>query len=186
MPLPSPSDLCWNVKFPPGQEWIEKTVRGAIETIWQRAQSTARAQFGDESLAVEIMEVAIQKAVNRLSTGAPVELGEACLVLSRFHAQEIRRRRYGNRKLVFLGSNAELPASPVQNQFSSVDSTIDLGVILHDIPLEVRLALLMRYSRTRWTEVAAILGTSEASIRVRCQRALKRIRQRLGVNEHGE
>ena len=186
MPLPSPSDLCWNVKFPPGQEWIEKAVRGAIETVWQRAQSTARVQFGDESLAVEIMEVAIQKAVNRLNNGAPLEPDEVSLVLSRFCAQEVRRRRNGNRKLVFLGSSAELPASPVQNQFSSVDSTIDLGVILHDIPLEVRLALLMRYSRTRWTEVAAILGTSEASIRVRCQRALKRIRQRLGVNQHGE
>ena len=157
-----------------------------LRSLAENSQSTARAQFGDESLAVEIMEVAIQKAVNRLSTGAPVEPGEACLVLSRFYAQEIRRRRYGNRKLVFLGSNAALPASPVQNHFSSVDSTIDLGVILHDIPLEVRLALLMRYSRTRWTEVAAILGTSEASIRVRCQRALKRIRQRLGVNEHGK
>ena len=186
MPLPSPSDLCWNVKFPPGQEWIEKTVRGAIETIWQRAQSTARAQFGDESLAVEITEVAIQKPVNRLNNGAPLEPGEASLVLSRLYAQEVRRRRNGNRKLVFLGSSAELPAKPVQNQFSSVDSSLDLEVILHGIPSEVRLALLMRYSRTRWTEVAAILGTSEASIRVRCQRALKRIRQRLGINEHGK
>jgi len=115
-----------------------------------------------------------------------VDPAEASLLLSRFYAQEARRRRSANRKLVFLGSSAEFPAKPVQNQFSSVDSSLDLEVILHDIPSEVRLAQLMRYSRTRWTEVAAILGTSEASIRVRCQRALKRIRQRLGGNEHGK
>lgn len=53
---------------------------------------------------------------------------EAGLLLSRFDAQEARRRRNANRKLVFLGSSAELPPNPVQNQFSSVDSSIDLEV----------------------------------------------------------
>ena len=186
MPLPSPSDLCWNVKFPPGQEWIERTVREALEANWQRAQSTARAYFGDEFLALEIMQLALQKTIDRLNKGAPVESNEVILLLSRFYAQEARRRRDANRELALLGPNAEVPSNPAQSQSSSVDSTIDLEVILHDLPPEVRLALLMRYSRTRWTEVAAILGTTESSIRVRSQQALKRIRQRLGDNEHGK
>jgi DNA-directed RNA polymerase specialized sigma24 family protein len=186
MPLSSPSNLCWNVIFPPEQEWIEKTLHVAIKTIWQRARNTARTQFGDESLAVEIMEVAIEKAINRLKEGPPVGSDEASLLLDRFYAQEARRRRKANRKLTFLGSSAELPSNPVQNPLAPVDSAIDLDVILQGTPPEVRLALLLRHSRARWSEVAEILGTSAASIRVRCQRALKKIRHRLGISEHGK
>lgn len=185
MPITSPSDLCWNVKFPSGQEWIESTVHAAIKRVWQRAQNTARSQFGDESLAVEMMEVAIEKLVRRLNEGSPADPAEAGHLLLRLYAQEIRRRRNANRKLVLLGSSAELPSAPVQNPFLHIDSALDLEVILHGTPSEVRLALLLRHSRTRWSEVAEILGTSEAGIRIRCQWALKKIRQRLGIGENG-
>jgi len=85
-----------------------------------------------------------------------------------------------------LGFNfVRLPSAPVQNPFLPVDSALDLEVILHGTPPEVRLALLLRHSRTRWSEVAEIVGTSEASIRVRCQRALKKIRRGLGIGENG-
>ena len=83
MPFFSPSELCWNVRFPPGQEWIETTVQAAIETIWRRTHSTARSHFGDESLAVEMMEVAIEKTGNSLSNGAPADSSEASLLLLR-------------------------------------------------------------------------------------------------------
>jgi len=185
MPITSPSDLCWNVKFPPGQEWIERTVHAAIKKVWQRAQNTARSQFGDESLAVEMMEVAIEKLVQRLNEGPSVDPAEAGHLLLRFYAQKTRRRRNANRKLVLLGSSVELPSTPVENPFLPVDSALDLELILHGTPPEVRLALLLRHSRARWSEVAEIVGTSEASIRVRCQRALKKIRQGLGIGENG-
>lgn len=185
MPFFSPSELCWNVRFPPGQEWIETTLQAAIKTIWRRAQSTARSHFGDESLAVEMMEVAIEKTVSSLSKGSPADSSEASLLLLRFYAQEARRRRNANRRLVFLGSSAELPLAAVQNPFLPVDSALDLEVILHDTPPGVRLALLLRHSRARWTEVAEILGTSAASIRIRCKRELKKIRQRLEIDENG-
>ena len=180
MPISSPSELCWNVKFQSGQEWIEATSHAAVKTVWQRARNTARSHFGDESLAVEMMEVAIDKLVDLLSKGSPVEPAEASILLLRFFAQEVRRRRNGNRRLVFLGSTEELPIASAQNPFLPIDSALDLEVILHDIAPEVRLALLLRYSRTRWSEVAEIIGTSEAGIRVRCQRALKKIRQSVG------
>jgi len=180
MPIPSPSDLCWNVNFASGQEWIEATAHAAIKTIWQRAQNTARSHFGDEFLAVEMMEVAIEKLVDRLNKGSPVDPAEASILLLRFFAQEVRRRRNGNRRLVYLGSSEELPVAATENPFLPVDSALDLEVILHDIAPEVRLALLLRYSRTRWSEVAEIIGTSEAGIRVRCQRALKKIRKSIG------
>lgn len=185
MPLSSPSDFCWNVKFSPEQKWIEEAVHGAIKIIWQRAQNAARSQCGDESLAREMMEIAIQKAVDRLQAGSPVGPNEAGPLLYRFFVQEARRRRNANRKLVFHGSNAELPPAIVKNPYLPVDSALDLDIILHGEAPEVRRALLLRYSRTRWTEVASILGTTEASIRIRCHRALKRIRQRLRINENG-
>jgi len=84
MPIPSPSDLCWNVNFASGQEWIEATAHAAIKTIWQRAQNTARSHFGDEFLAVEMMEVAIEKLVDRLNKGSPVDPAEASILLLRF------------------------------------------------------------------------------------------------------
>ena len=79
MPITSPSDLCWNVKFSSGQEWIESTVHAAIKRVWQRAQNTARSQFGDESLAVEMMEVAIEKLVRRLNEGSPADPAEGVI-----------------------------------------------------------------------------------------------------------
>jgi hypothetical protein len=183
MTRPSPLDLCWNVRIPSGQEWIETTAHAAINIVWQRAQNTARSHFGDESLAVEMMEVAICKMVDRLNRGSPVDPDQASNILLRLFAQEVRRRRNATRRLVFLGSSEELPNTAAENPFSIVDSVLDLEVILHDIAPEVRLALLLRHSRTRWSEVAEIIGTSEAGIRVRCQRALNKIRQRLEINE---
>jgi DNA-directed RNA polymerase specialized sigma24 family protein len=184
MPLSSPSGFCWNVKFPPEQEWIEQAVLGAIEIIWQRAQKTARSRCGDVSLARELMEVAIQKTVDRLQAGSLVGPDEASRLLYRIFVQEARCRQNATRKLVSCGSNAELPPVTAQNPFTPVDSAIDLDVILHGEAAEVRHALLLRHSRSSWTEVATILGTTAASIRVRCNRALKRIRQRWSIHEN--
>jgi len=48
----------------------------------------------------------------------------------------------------------------------------------------VRLALLLRYSRFRWSEIAAALGTTEAAVRLRCKRAIERIREKQEGEQH--
>jgi DNA-directed RNA polymerase specialized sigma24 family protein len=98
--------------------------------------------------------------------------------------QEVRRRRKAISRMVYLGSDQELLTGSAQNLHTLVDSAIDLDRILHDIPPDVRIALLLRYSRSRWSEVAAVLGTTEAAVRLRCKRALDRIRQKMDGEIH--
>lgn len=179
MQVPSPSDLCWNLKFPPEQEWIKQALQIAVTNLWQRAQHVARSQLGDEALAQEIIEAAIDKAARRLQAGPHRGSEEVTLLLKRQFAQEVRRRRKANKRLVFVGSSQELASDSAQDSQTQLDSAMDLEVILHDVAPDVRFALLLRYSRSRWSEIAAVLGTSESAVRLRCKRALDRIRQKL-------
>jgi DNA-directed RNA polymerase specialized sigma24 family protein len=184
MQLPSPSDLCWNVKFPPEQGWIQEPLHIAVGNIWERAHHVARSQLGDESLAPEIIEAAIEKTVRSLQGDGHRTAEDVARLLERSLLQEVRRRRRSAKRLVFFGSNQELPSGSVQNPQGRVDSSIDLEVILHGVPSYVRFALLLRYSRFQWSEVAAVLGTTEAAIRLRCKRALDKIRQKLESENH--
>jgi hypothetical protein len=185
MQNPTPSDLCWNAKFPPEQEWIERTVHVAVGNIWRRANHVAHAQLGDDSFVPEIMEVAIDNAVRHLQTGSPQSPEEVAVLLERLFLQEVKRRRSANKRLVYVGTDQDLPTGSAQNPHVPIDSAIDLDRILHDIPPGVRIALLLRYSRSRWSEVAAVLGTSEAAVRLRCKRALDRIRRNMEGEIHG-
>jgi len=184
MQNPSPSDLCWNVKFSPEQGWIEEPLHIAVGNIWERAHHVARSQLGDEAVAQEIIEAAIEKAVHKLQEDGHRTAEDVARLLERSLQQEVRRRRRAAKRLVYMGSNQELPTGPSQNPHAVVDSSIDLEVILHGVPSYVRFALLLRYSRYRWSEVAAVLGTTEASVRLRCKRALNRIRKMLESGNH--
>jgi len=184
MQLPSPSDLCWNVKFPPEQGWIEEPLHIAVGNIWERAHHVARSQLGDEALTPEIIEAAIERTVCRLQACTHQAPEDVARLLEHSFLQEVRRRRKAAKRLVFYGSNQELPSGSVQNPQGRVDSSIDLEVILHGVPSYVRFALLLRYSRFQWSEVAAVLGTTEAAIRLRCKRALDKIRQKLESENH--
>jgi DNA-directed RNA polymerase specialized sigma24 family protein len=184
MRSPSPSDLCWNLKFTPEQEWIEPILHIAVGNIWQRAHRVARSQLDDETLAPEIIEVAVERTIRSLQADVHRDPEEVALFLERSFLQEVKRRRKANNRLIFVGSSQELPSASTQNPHALVDSAIDLEVILHDIPPEVRIALLLRYSRSRWSEVAAVLGTTEAAVRLRCKRALDRIHRKLEGENH--
>jgi DNA-directed RNA polymerase specialized sigma24 family protein len=102
--------------------------------------------------------------------------------LQRLVLQEVRRRRRANGRMVFVGSSDELPPTPVRNPQIQIDCALDLEIILQGEHPDVRLALLLRYSRLRWSEIAAALGTTEAAVRLRCKRAIERIR----VKQEGE
>jgi DNA-directed RNA polymerase specialized sigma24 family protein len=132
-----------------------------------------------------MIEIAIGKAVDRLQLNSQASPEEVTQLLERLYLQEVRHRRKANNRLVLVGVSEDLPSNSTQNPQSQVDSAIDLEIILHNIPPEVRFALLLRYSQSRWNEIAAVLGTTEASIRLRCKRALNRIRQKLEDKKHG-
>jgi len=185
MRSPSPFDLCWNLKFPPELEWIEPALHIAVGNIWERAHHVARSQLADEALALEIIEAAIEKTVLRLQADPPDGPEEVALLLERSFLQEVNRRRKANKRMIFVGSSQDLPSGPAHVSNTVVDSAIDLEVILRDVPPDDRLALLLRYSQFRWSEVAAALGTTEAAVRLRCKRALDRIRKKLEGENHG-
>jgi DNA-directed RNA polymerase specialized sigma24 family protein len=185
MLLPSPSELCWGIKLPPEQKWLEKAIHFAVSNIWLRAHRIARSQLGDESQTLEMIEIAIGKAVDRLQLNSQASPEEVTQLLERLYLQEVRHRRKANNRIVLVGASEDLPSTSTHHPQSLVDSAIDLDIILQNILPEVRFALLLRYSQSRWNEIAAVLGTTEASIRLRCKRALNRIRQKLEDKKHG-
>ena len=62
MASPSPLDRCWVVKDSPGSLPIMPHVRAAVERHWPDTQRAAASVLGDETLAAEIMEGAIEEA----------------------------------------------------------------------------------------------------------------------------
>jgi DNA-directed RNA polymerase specialized sigma24 family protein len=180
----SPADLCWRIKIPPDQKWVEEALHAAGKEIWRQAHHIARAQLGDEALAPEVIEAAMEKAAPHLLAGPPRGNDEVVFLLKRLFIQEVRRRRKSSNRLVFVGSSQELRSESTGSSQARVDSTIDLELILQDVPPDVRFALLLRYSKSRWSEVAAVLATTESAVRLRCKRALDRIRQRLEREGH--
>ena len=129
MRLPTPADLCWNVKCSPEQEWIERTLRIAVENVWPQALEAAHSRNGHGSHVVEIVESAIEHAVCRLKTGDPLGPEQVTQLLQRLVLQEVRRRRRASGRMVFVGSSEELPPTPVRNPQIQIDCALDLEII---------------------------------------------------------
>ena len=102
MASPSPLDRCWMVKDSLGSSPMMSAVRTAVETHWPETLRAATSALGDEALAAEIMEVAIEQAVAYLADHPPWDQGDVNAVLSRFCKQEVRRRRKQRTPFVFI------------------------------------------------------------------------------------
>lgn len=157
-------------------------VRAAVERHWPDTQRAAAAVLGDETLAADIMEGAIEQTVAYLVDNPPEDDEDVNEVLSRFCRQEVGRRRKERRKLVSIDFSVASEASPTYSPVTAADSAIDAEKILADASPEVREAMMMRYgSSESWSDVAARTATTPAAIRMRCKRYLDCIRRRLGI-----
>jgi DNA-directed RNA polymerase specialized sigma24 family protein len=144
----------------------------------------ARARLGDERLASEIMELAIQQTVESLADMSPVGIEETQTILARLYRNELRRRLRSVSRLSYRGSSAELEyLKPSEETTSSaVEAEIDLERLLRETPLETRIAMLLRYgARSRWKDVAQDLAKSTEATRKACEREMERIRKALGL-----
>jgi hypothetical protein len=137
MASPSPLDRCWTVKDSPGSLPIMPAVRSAVERHWPDTQRAAASVLGDETLAGEIMEVAIEQAVAYLADHPPEDQEAVSAVLSRFCRQEVGRRRKERRSLVFIDHSFVPEPSTPCSQISAVDAAIDAERILADAPPKV-------------------------------------------------
>ena len=97
-------------------------VRTAIERHWPDTQRAAASVLGDETLAGEIMEVAIEQAVAYLADHPPEDQEDVSAVLSRFCRQEVGRRRKERRSLVFIDHSFVPEPSTPCSQISAVDA----------------------------------------------------------------
>lgn len=182
MASPSPLDRCWMLKDSPGTLPTTLAVRTAVERHWPDLERSVASVLGDESLAAEILEDAIEQAVAYLSDHPPEDQEDVNAVLSRFCREEVGRRRKQRSQLVFIDFSAASQPSSSDTPFSAADAAIDAERMLRDAPPAVREAMMLRYgSSESWGEVAAITTTSPAAIRMRCKRFLDRIRQKLGI-----
>ena len=155
-------------------------VRAAVEKHWPETQRAAASVLGDENLAAEIMEGAIERAVAYLVDHPPKDHENVSAVLSRFWRQEIWRRRKERMQLVFIDFSSETSSSC--SQISAAEASIDAEKILADAPPTVREAMMMRYgSSESWGDVADRTATSANAIRKKCKRYLDNLRQKLGI-----
>jgi len=184
MTSPSPSDLCWVIGFTPKGRWIGPAVRAAVGRELETAREIARTHLGDEHLASEIMELAIQQTAEYLADLSPIDVEETRAILARFYRNEVRRQQRADGRLSFCGASTEIEyLSPsIDSSFAAIEAELDLESILRDAPADLRSAMLLRYgSRSRWGEVAQILSISAEAARKLCERRLKHIRRRLGL-----
>jgi len=182
MASPSPLDRCRVLKDSPGSLPIMPAVCTAVERHWPDTRRAAASVLGDETLAAEIMERAIEQAVAYLADHPPEDQEGVSAVLSRFCRQEVGRRRRERTSLVFIDHSFAPEPSSSYSQISAVDAAIDAERILADAPPKVREALMMRYgSSESWSDVAARTASSPGAIRKKCKRCLDRIRQKLRI-----
>jgi RNA polymerase sigma factor (sigma-70 family) len=154
----------------------------AVERHWPDIHRAAASVLGDDTLAAEIMEKAIEQAVAYLADHPPEDQEDVSAVLSRFCRLEVGRRRKQRAPFVFIDSPVASEASSSYSPISAVDAAIDAERILVDAPPRVREAMMMRYgSSDSWRDVAARTATSPGAIRKKCKRCLDRIRQKLRI-----
>lgn len=159
-------------------------MRAAVRAEWPDAKHMAATMLGDESLAHELMETAIQQTKEELADLSPVGVEKARTILVRAYRNAVRRERRAMSKLTLEGTSGdvELLLSPVAPAVDAIHAEHDLATILRDTPPDVQRALMMRYgARSRWDEVAEEMQKSQDSIRIKCQRELSRIRKKLGI-----
>ena len=182
MASPSPLDRCWTLKDMSGSLAILPALRAAVEKHWPALQRAASSALGDESLAGEIMDAAIERAVTYLSDHPPEDLGEVDIVLARLCNNELGRLRRLRKHLVLVDSSSVSETCSSDSSFSATDAAIDIDKILCDAPPKVREAMMMRYgSSESWSDVAMRTATTPAAIRMSCKRYLDRIREKLGI-----
>lgn len=181
---PSPSDLVWVIGFSPHSRWIAPVVRAAVRGTWQDAQRIAIAQLGDETLAAELMEVAIQQTAEHLANSSPIGVEATQEVLRRFYRNAVRRKKRTIDRIIFRGTTQEIEflLPPVKSFEDAVEAEIDLGTILDETAPDLRRAMLMRLgARSSWKDVARETGKSVNAIRMGCHREMERIRRRFRV-----
>jgi RNA polymerase sigma factor (sigma-70 family) len=182
MGSPSPLDRCWILKDSSTTAPLIPAVCAAVEQHWPDVLRTAGSVLGDEALAGEIMEEAIEQAVAHLTDHPPENHEYVNATLARFWREEIGRRHKQRAQLVFSDfSSAAEPSSP-DKPFSAADAAIDAERILQEAPPKVREAIMMRYGGSdSWSDVAAMTATTPAAIRMSCKRFIDRIRRKLGT-----
>ena len=180
MASPSPLDRCWVLKDSPATTPLMPAMRAAVEQHWPDVRRIADSVLGDEALAAEIIERAIEEAVAYLADH-PSRKSRRC----EYNPRAILARRYWastqatctaclHGYLSRFGIRLR-PMAPFCRRCS-----IDAEKILRAAPLKVREAIMMRYgSSDSWKDVAAMTATTPAAIRMSCKRFIDRIRRQL-------
>jgi DNA-directed RNA polymerase specialized sigma24 family protein len=188
MGSPSPSDLLWVIGYAPQVGWTLPIVRAAVRAEWPAAQRIAQSQLGDETLANEIMELAISQTHESLAEKVQATVDEARKILAVHYRNGVRRQKRIISKLVLRGTGSELDSnvSSQENFADKLEARLDVDKILRDTPSDVRHALLARYgARSRWDEVATELNKSSDSIRMASRRELERLRSTISISKNG-
>jgi DNA-directed RNA polymerase specialized sigma24 family protein len=187
MITPSPSDLLWVIGFPSEGRWILPLLRESVRAEWPAAIRLAKAKLGDDVMAREMMETAIQQTQEFFADERPTEIEDVRRTLRRFYWNALRRERRKSSKLSLWGlsNNLEVLLPPDTATAERITARIDVNTVLQETPPQLRHALLTRYgARAHWQDVANEVAKSVDAIRMQCARELRHLRAKLNVHAH--
>lgn len=165
-----------------------------LENVERRAFVTARIATRDEEEALDIVQDAMLKLVQKYGDRAESEWGALfnSILHSKIH-DWYRRRTVRNRWRVFFGLDSdEQGDSPdervPQTQFPEPDQQMSsdtlgahLNGLITQLPLRQQQALILRaWEGYNIAETARIMGCSEGSVKTHYSRAIHVLREKLG------
>jgi RNA polymerase sigma-70 factor (ECF subfamily) len=159
----------------------------AYDRHHQRLRRFARRLVGDDSTAEDLVQevfVTLPSAIRRFREGASLESFLTAIAINhaRHYVRAAARRR---RALERLGHEPRRPQDCPEQRATGRELADALVRALDELPIAQRIAfVLLEVEERSSSEVAALLGVPEATIRTRLHHARRRLRERLAAEHH--
>lgn len=159
---------------------IEAKIQVAVNQTWQEASEISNRLLHVSQPPGELWEYAIKRTVVDLRERPSGSVDPARSLL-RYFELAVRKFRTDHSRMVPLSENVE-PEEP-RDLEAAVVARIYVTTIMRSLTPEEREIILLRYAdEGTWKELSALKGRSEGALKMQCQRAIKKLRNRFGTH----
>lgn len=162
-------------------EALERFFDRYFDTIYGRVQKLVRDTQEAEDLTQDIF-LKIHRSLPRFDPERPLEPWVHSIVLNRVRDHWRARRMVRDSDRDDGVSSSPPVADPPESELERKERHEELQQAVHRLPLDMRSVLLLRiYDGLDFSTVASLLELTPAAARKRYSRALKRLRESLGL-----
>ena len=156
---------------------IRPDVRLAGHEIWDCACERTRAVVGEHAPAAELMESTVAQVSRYLDRiGAPLSPQKHGLLMAAF-SRTLRRYAAKCARLHLVGDSNQLSRGIADDRWmSGIYSRLRLENVVRKLTARNGNVLMLRAAGYEWKEIAAIFGSSVATVRNRFWREIDRLR----------